>query len=134
MAMEVKGKVIKVMQVQTGAGKGGNWMKQEFVVEQPGQFPKPVCMCLWGEEAITKYDLVAGLVVTAHINLESREYNNRWYTDVRCWRLEWDKQQARPWQNGGDGKPAAAQVERSRIDEEFKDSPSPDSVTDDLPF
>jgi len=99
--MEIKGKIIKVYPIQTGNGKKGNWYKQEFVLEQPGQYPKPICMNLWGEEAINKYDLVEGLTVTAHINLESREYNGRWYTDVRCWKMEWDDQQRRGWQPGG---------------------------------
>ena len=93
--MEITGKITRVFEVVTGNGKKGMWSKQSFVIEQPGQYPKPVCVDLWGEDLITKYDLVVGLTVTAHINLESREYNGRWFTDVKAWKVTWDKQQKR---------------------------------------
>lgn len=30
------------------------------------------------------------------INLESRAYNNRWYTDVKAWKIEVEGSQAAP--------------------------------------
>jgi len=102
--MEITGKITRVFEVVTGNGRKGTWSKQEFILEQPGQFPKPVCVQLWGEELITKYDLVVGLTVTAHINIESREWQGKYFTDVRCWKLTWNEQQKRTWQPGGDGK------------------------------
>lgn len=135
--MEIKGKIVRVMEVQTGGSGNKPWHKQEFVLEQPGQYPKNVCICLWGEEQINKYDLQPGLTVTAHINIESREYNGRWYTDVRAWKLEWDKQQTRNWQSGGSpGKAGSA----AGPDEPEKAKPvtSPDlgsgPLDSDLPF
>ena len=107
MSMEITGKITRVFEVLTGNSSKGMWSKQDFIIEQPGKYPKPVCVSLWGEDLITKYDLVVGLTVTAHINLESREYNGRWFTDVRCWKLTWDEQQKRTWQNGGEGKKGA---------------------------
>lgn len=86
--MEIQGKVIQLLPLQTGQGKNGQWQKQEFILETPGNYPKKVCMSIWGEENINKYDLETGLNITAHINLESREYNNRWYTEVRVWKVE----------------------------------------------
>lgn len=86
--MEIQGKVIQILPTQTGAGKNGTWAKQEFILETPGQYPKKVCLGIWGEENINKYDLETGMNITAHINLESREYNSRWYTEARCWKIE----------------------------------------------
>jgi len=109
--MEITGKITRVFEVVTGNGKKGMWSKQSFVIEQPGQYPKLVCVDLWGEDLIAKYDLVVGITVTAHINIESREYYGRWYTDVRCYKLTWDEQQKRTWQPGGEpgkGKAGAA--------------------------
>jgi len=114
--VEVTGKITRVFEVITGNGRKGTWSKQEFILEQPGQYPKPLCLQLWGEDLITKYDLTVGLTVTAHINLESREHMGRWYTDVRCWKLTWDKQQKREWQPGGEGKKGAPAFDDSQED------------------
>ncbi len=86
--MEIQGTVVSILPLQTGQGKSGQWQKSEFIIETPGQFPKKVCLSLWGEENINKYDLETGMKITAHINIESREYQSRWYTEVRAWKIE----------------------------------------------
>ncbi len=89
MALDVTGTLIKVLPEVTGAGKNGtNWLKQEFILETEDQFPKKVCISLWGDKLneLKKYAL--GDKITASLNLESREYNERWYTEARAWRLE----------------------------------------------
>ncbi|MFC2114811.1 DUF3127 domain-containing protein, partial [Bacteroidota bacterium] len=48
--MELKGKLIKLLAIQSGEGKNGTWKKQEFIVETSGQFPKKVCFSLWGDK------------------------------------------------------------------------------------
>lgn len=90
--MEIRGKVVQVMPTKTGMGKNGPWHSQEFVLETTDKYPKKVCMTLWGEENINKYDLVEGMTVTAHIELDSREYNGKWYTNVKAWKIQWDEQ------------------------------------------
>jgi Domain of unknown function (DUF3127) len=88
MALDLTGTLIKVLPEVTGAGKNGSWVKQEFVLETADQYPKKVCLSLWGDKVneLKKYAL--GDNLTASINLESREYNERWYTEARAWRLE----------------------------------------------
>lgn len=98
--MEIKGKIISVLPIATGQGKKGVWMRQDFVLETLGQFPKKIFMSLWGKELIDKYDLEVDLEVTAFFNVESREYNGRWYTELRSYKLEWNAQQQRKWQPG----------------------------------
>jgi hypothetical protein len=84
--MEISGTVIGLLPLQTGQGKNGTWKKQEFILEIPGQFPKKVCISLWGEK-VDENRLSEGEKITASINIESREYNGRWYTDVRAWKI-----------------------------------------------
>lgn len=135
--MEIKGKIVRVMEVVTGNGSKGIWSKQEFVIEQPGQFPKNVCLQLWGENLITKYDLVVGLTVTAHINIESREHGGRFYTDVRCWKLEWDSNQTRKWQpdeRGAEAKDYSINKMANKSEHHENDNIGRGSTTDDLPF
>jgi len=89
MALELTGKLVKVLAPQTGTGKtGSNWVKQDFILETIEQYPKKVCVSAWGDKAedIKKYGL--GDVLRVSINLESREFNDKWYTDARAWRIE----------------------------------------------
>lgn len=99
--MEIKGTIIQVMQIVTGQGKKGPWAKQEFILQTKGEFPKKIAISLWGDDKINKYDLVPNLDVTAFIEIESRNHNDRWYTEVRAYKIEWSSQ-ARKWQPGGE--------------------------------
>lgn len=85
--MELKGKVVQLLQMQTGMGKKGQWKKQEFIVETISQYPKKVCLSAWGDK-IDQYNLKEGDMVSVSVDLESREYNGRWYTEARAWKLE----------------------------------------------
>ena len=84
--MDINGKIVHLLEKQSGPSKNGtNWEKQEYILETDGQYPKKVCFNLWGEK-IQQFGLNVGDVVTVSIELESREYNGRWYTDVRAWK------------------------------------------------
>ena len=90
MAMELEGKIARKLNVQTGTSARGAWAKQEFILEiQEGSFPSQVCMNVWGEDKVKDLERYqVGDKVKVSINLSSREYNGRWYTDVRAWRIE----------------------------------------------
>jgi len=89
MSLELTGKLIQVMPEVTGNGKNGAWVKQEFIVEtSDSQYPRKICFSLWGDKVQTLKSTDPGTLVKVSFNLESREYNNRWYTDARAWRLE----------------------------------------------
>ena len=117
--MEITGKVAQMLPVQSGEGKNGTWKKQEFILETAGQYPKKVCITTWGDR-IDQFALKEGEVITASIELESREYNGRWYTDVRAWRVERD----RPEQQGAPPE----------IPDEAQGFESAGDDPDDLPF
>lgn len=85
--MELEGKIIQINPLQSGEGKNGTWKKQEFVVETKSQYPKKVCITAWGDK-IDQFNLTENEDVTVSIDIESREYNGRWYTDVRAWKVE----------------------------------------------
>jgi hypothetical protein len=86
MAMDISGTVIALLPPQSGQGKNGVWKKQEIIIETPGQYPKKVCLSLWGEK-VEENKVAVGEKITASINLESREYNGRWYTEARAWKI-----------------------------------------------
>lgn len=113
--MEIKGKLLQFLPPQTGEGKNGPWKKQEIIVEQQGQVPKKVCVSVWGDKLnVAQYPV--GASITVQIDVESREYNGRWYTEVKAWKIE------------GAG---AAPAETSFSDPE---PPFVSQDTDDLPF
>jgi len=126
--MELKGKVIKLLPIQTGTSARGEWRKQEFILEIPGNFPKQVCLYMWGD-AIDSASLTEGIDVTASIDIESREYNGKWYTNVRAWKIE--KQVSAPQSTMGEPAsgpaPAAPFSEPRLVDLASEEE-------DDLPF
>lgn len=87
MSLEIEGKLISIMSEQTGEGKFGKWIKQEFVIETKDQYPKKVCFSIWNDKTDVLKKLKEGDLITVSFNPESREYNNRWYTDLRAWKI-----------------------------------------------
>ena len=90
MALELEGRIARKLNVQTGTSARGAWAKQEFILEyQEGNFPTQVCLNVWGDDKVRELDKYqVGDKVKISFNLSSREYNGRWYTDVRAWRIE----------------------------------------------
>jgi hypothetical protein len=84
----IEGKLVQVLPVQEGVSTRGAWKKQDFILETADQYPKKICVSCWNEKAdeIQKYQPNDQLKVS--INIESREYNSRWYTDIKAWRIE----------------------------------------------
>lgn len=87
--MEIQGKIIQVLPLQSGVGKasGKEWKKQEYVLETIDQYPRKICFNLWGD-TIDRAQLQVGEDVTVQVDIESREFNGRWYTDVKGWRVD----------------------------------------------
>lgn len=88
--MELKGKIVQLLPIQSGQSAKGTWRKQEYVIEIPGQYPKKVCFYAWGDMVDT-FALKEGEEVTASIDIESREYNGKWYTNIKAWKVVRDQ-------------------------------------------
>lgn len=88
--MEIQGKIVQILPEASGVGQasGKAWRKQEYILETlDGQYPRKICFNLWGD-AIDRAKLQVGEDVTVQIDIESREFNGRWYTDVKAWRVD----------------------------------------------
>ena len=85
--MQITAKLIQLLPLQTGNGKNGEWRKQEIIVETGDKFPKKVCVSVWGDK-IDETKLKPGNMLKIDFDVESREYNSRWYTDVKAWKIE----------------------------------------------
>jgi hypothetical protein len=85
--MDIKGKLIQLLPLQTGTGKNGEWKKQDIIIETESQYPKKVCISIWGDKINTS-QLQIGKTLNVSFDIESREYNGRWYTDVKAWKVD----------------------------------------------
>ena len=89
MSLSVKGKVQQILKPESGVSRAGKeWTKQEFVIETEEQYPKSVCFTLFGEKVSLVEGLAAGQEVEVSFNLESREYNGRWFHNINAWKIE----------------------------------------------
>lgn len=80
--MELEGTVIQDLPLQEGVSKAGNpWKKKEWILETLGQYPRKVKVQFFGDRADTNR-LEIGKTYIIGIDIESREFNGRWYTDV----------------------------------------------------
>lgn len=124
--MEINGLVYKILPVQSGTSARGEWQKREIIVEMPEEFNRKVCVTFFGDKAADAANLREGDKVSISINIESREYNGRWYTNVNAWRINPTTTAAAP------ATPAAPAVEEAP----FKEPAMPASAddVDDLPF
>ena len=88
MALEFEGSLIKVLPEVTGQGKNGAWVKQDFVLETEDQYPKKACFTAWGDKSADLKTFALGEKLKIQFSVESREYNERWYTDLRAIRID----------------------------------------------
>ena len=85
--MQLSAKLIQLLPLQSGTGKNGQWKKQDIIVETDGQYPKKICVSVWGDK-VDEAMLKVGNRLKIDFDVESREYNGRWYTDVKAWKVE----------------------------------------------
>jgi len=87
ISMQLTAKLIQILPLQTGNGKNGTWKKQDIIVETSDQYPKKICVSVWGDKADASL-LKIGNMLSVSFDVESREYNGKWYTDVKAWKIE----------------------------------------------
>ena len=87
--LEIEGRLVRKMAVQNGRSARGDWSNQEFIVEfQDGNFPSNVCFNVWGADKVHDLERYqVGDEIRVSFAPSSREFNGRWYTDLRAWRI-----------------------------------------------
>ena len=71
-----------------GTSAKGPWRKQDLIIETDEQYPKTVCLTCWTNQINEIQNMVPGQQIKAQIDISSREFNGKWYTDVRVWRFD----------------------------------------------
>jgi len=115
--MEITGKIIKILEPQKGKSSKGEWKNQNFIIETFEKFPKKVCLTCWNNKVdISK--IKTGTIIKANIQLFSREFNHKWFTDAAVWKLEIEENQN--------------EAEHSKSDDMNNNSTSFDELEDDV--
>ncbi len=119
--MEINGKIIELLPVKSGESANGTWRNQEYILETEGQYPKKVCFMAWGDK-IDEFGIKQGDTLVVSVDLESREFNGRWYTDVKAWKVTRSGASADNFQSSAPNEYNNTQPE------------SPPSLDDEIPF
>lgn len=84
MSLKVEGKVVKVL----SSTKVGESQKQDFIIETNDKYPKKICFTSWKDNVDFVSKLVIGENITVLFNAESKEFNEKWYTNLIVWKIE----------------------------------------------
>jgi len=139
--MDISGKIIQKLPLQSGESKtsGKPWQVQAYVLETQEQYPRKVCFEIFGEQRIKDNPCEIDDIVTVSFDIESREFNGRWYTSIRAWKVQQGivdanaQPAAAPQAAAAPAAQPMPQPAAAANVEAFDPAPSGES-TDDLPF
>lgn len=144
--MDLTGKVIAIMEARGGVSQrtGNAWMSQEYVIEVPGTYPRKMMFNIFGEDRIKQFNIQVGEEITVQFDIDAREYNGRWYNDIRAYNiLRGPIAQQVPAATAFAPQPAGAQAPAAQQAAPFAPAAAPfppaqpaegEGSSDDLPF
>lgn len=84
MTFNVTGTIVKVFDKKSGTSQAGKeWASQDFLIQEQNS-ENTLFFNVFGEENITNYNLNEGDAVSVILDVRSREWNGRYYTELRC--------------------------------------------------
>lgn len=88
--MEIKGRILAVLEEKSGTSQrtGNNWRCGQYVLETLEQYPKKILFEVFGEEKIHSMNIHIGEELTVFFDVDAREYNGKWYNQIRAWKVE----------------------------------------------
>ena len=136
--MEIVGKVIQVLPLQQGTSSrtGNPWTIKTFIIETQENYPRKVAIEIFGDQRIADNPAEVDQIVTVSFDLESREFNGRWYTSGRAWKVLQgvQTQVAAPAQPVSPAAPAAPMAEPAAPVTDTFDAVAAQGDDTDLPF
>ncbi len=130
--MEFEGTVFQILPVVSGTSARGEWQRQDVVFEiQDGTFARKVAVTFFNKpNDIASLKVGAAYIVS--FNLDSREFNGKWYTNVTAWRVQAKQNEVVPPQAEASAYTSAT-PSMPATEPSFTSSASSEEV-DDLPF
>lgn len=122
--MDLNVKIVKILDAQSYVSKNNNqtYVTRFFVGETTNtQYPKIVAFKVFGEEKFNAMGIVVGGTYNVSFDVESREWQGKFFTDCNAWRaVRVDVTQAQNANNSGT--------------QQANPSPQPQQSADDVPF
>ena len=86
--LTTKGVVTEILKPESGMSKAGKeWNKQDFLIETIDRYPKIICFTCFGDKTDMLKNIGAGMTVDVSFNLESREYNGKYFHNINAWKI-----------------------------------------------
>ena len=130
--MEIQGKIIAVLPERSGISARGEWKSQTFVIETQEQYPKKLAFDVFGADRIANFDIHLGEVINVSFDIDAREYQGRYFNQIRAWNVNKVSQQANAQARAGVGQPSAPYTPHAQPQQPQSTAPSSDP--DNLPF
>ena len=93
--LKIKGRLLQVNEIVKGTSQAGKeWQKLEFIIETFEQFAKKICFTLFGDKTALINGIKINESITVHFNLESREYNGKYFHNLNAWKIETEQADA----------------------------------------
>lgn len=84
----IQGVIISTEKIESGVSQSGKqWTKQGAVIQTQERYPRTVYFTMFGDK-IPEGGIQVGSVVEVAIEINSREYNGKWYTNVTGYRIQ----------------------------------------------
>lgn len=99
-------------QKQEGTSQRGAWRRQNFIVETIEQFPNTVCVSVWNDLIDEFAQIQLGTEMAIEVSLSSREYNEKWYSEIKALSYDFNVQTYAPqpqYQQGYQQRPMYGQ-------------------------
>lgn len=133
--MDLTGNIIAVMKPMSGVSQrtGNSWMRQEYVLEVPGQWQRHICFSIFGEDRIKQFNLHQGEQnITVQFDIDAHEHEGRWFNEIRAYNIIRPYQQQPSPQQAPYRHPAYSGQSSPQAANPFP--PQQTQQADDLPF
>lgn len=86
--MEITGKVLSILAPVSGVSSrsGEPWVKNSFVLETQGDYPKKCVFTVFGADRWHQMGIAVGGSYAVSFDIDAHEYNGKWFNDVSAWK------------------------------------------------
>ena len=136
MALEITGKVLSILEPQRFTSKkdGSEIVKNFFVLETQGQYPKKIAFSVMGADKFDNMHLTVGGTFAISFDIESREWSGKWFTEASAWRATCMDGQTQTAQASAAPAPTPTQAPANGVSPFPTADAQPKDGDDDLPF
>lgn len=85
--MDLTGKVIAILPERSGVSARGEWHSQSYVIETQEQYPKHLCFDVFGMDKIEQFAIQAGEIITVSFDIDARQWQDKWFNQIRGWQV-----------------------------------------------